>query len=268
MEKDMNMRDDEFDDRLRQKLENFEAEPSAQVWQNIDVELDGKARKKRIFTILSVAASVIILIAAGILFIPGKEIVKPGRHGKNDAALTRVKPSARKPENNAPVNVRRLKDIPVARAQAAATYIAGIHQPGKKIAIPAAQSITDTPGPTAQSEPVKPEQQPVLAAVSQKADKIAVPVVEMPAEVKRTQINETPAFQLQPVLASEQTPAVKQNKPVVKRHGIRNFGDLVNLVVAKVDKRRDKVIEFTDTDDDQTTITGVHIGAIRIKKDN
>jgi hypothetical protein len=266
MEKDTNMQDNEFDDLLRAKLDNFEAEPSAQVWQNIDVELDGKARKKNIFPILRIAASVIILITAGILFIPKKEIVKPGRHGKNDAAI-RVKPSAIKTKNNAPENIRRAKDEQMAKEQIPAKHMVRIHQPKKKIEIPAAQNIQDT-RLIAQTEPVKPDEQPVLAAVSQKADKIGVAVVEMPVEVKQINANETSALQLQPILASTQLPAVKQNKPAVKKHGIRNVGDLVNLVVAKVDKRKDKVIEFTDTDDDETTITGVHIGAIKIKKDN
>jgi hypothetical protein len=266
MEKDMNMQDNEFDDLLREKLDNFEAEPSAQVWQNIDAELAGKARKKSISPILRIAASVIILITAGILFIPKKEIVKPGRHGKNDAAI-RVKPSAIKTENNAPVNIQRARGEQVARMQIAAKHMVRIHQPKKKIEMPAAQNLQDARW-TAQTEPVKPDEQPVLAVVSQKADKIEVPVVETSVAIKQTNVNETSALQSQPVLASAQIPAVKQNKPAVKKHGIRNVGDLVNLVVAKVDKRKDKVIEFTDTDDDETTITGVHIGAIKIKKDN
>jgi hypothetical protein len=265
MEKDTNMQDNKFDNLLREKLDNFEAEPSAQVWQNIDAELDGKARKKSIFPILRIAASVIILITAGILFVPKKEIVKPGRHGKNDAAI-RVKPSVIKTENNAPENRRRAKDEQVAKLQIPAKHTVRI-QPKKKITIPAAQNIQDA-RLTAQTEPVKPDEQPLLAAVSQKADKIGVAVASTPVEVKQTKINKTPDLPSQPVLASAELPAVKQNKPAVKKHGIRNVGDLVNLVVAKVDKRKDKVIEFTDTDDDQTTITGVHIGAIKIKKDN
>ncbi|MDB5154565.1 MAG: hypothetical protein JWR54_3316, partial [Mucilaginibacter sp.] len=245
MEKDMNMQDNKFDNLLREKLDNFEAEPSAQVWQNIDAELDGKARKKSIFPILRIAASVIILITAGILFIPKKEIVKPGRHGKNDAAI-RMKPSAIKTENSAPINIQRAKDEQVAKVQIPAKHIVRI-QPKKKIAIPAAANIQDT-RLTAQTAPVKPDEQPMLAAVSQKADKIGAAVASTPVEVKQININETPDLQLQPVLASAQLPAVKQNKPAVKKHGIRNVGDLVNLVVAKVDKRKDKVIEFTDTD--------------------
>jgi hypothetical protein len=69
------------------------------------------------------------------------------------------------------------------------------------------------------------------------------------------------------VLASTPVP-VEKTKPVAKKHGIRNFGDLVNLVVAKVDKRKDKLIQFTDSDDDESMISAVHIGAVKIKRDN
>ena len=70
----MNMQDKEFDDLFRSKLDNFELEPSAQVWQNIDNELSGRKRRS-IFPILSIAASVLILLTAGILFIPKKGVV-------------------------------------------------------------------------------------------------------------------------------------------------------------------------------------------------
>jgi hypothetical protein len=51
-----------------------------------------------------------------------------------------------------------------------------------------------------------------------------------------------------------------------RKHGIRNFGDIVNLVVAKVDKRKDKVIEFSDDDEDGSSITGINLGVIKVKK--
>ena len=76
----MNMQDKEFDDLFRSKLDNFEMEPSAQVWQNIDAELDGKKKKGSLFTLLSIAASIIMLIATGILFMPKKVANNSNEH--------------------------------------------------------------------------------------------------------------------------------------------------------------------------------------------
>jgi hypothetical protein len=268
MEKDMKMQDKEFDDLFRSKLDDFEMEPSEQVWQNIGTELDGKKKVRSILPWLSIAASVIILVAAGILFIPKKAKEDPKDKHKNNLVHTIVKPSVVEPENNAPVSVQPAKEQQVAVVQVPATQVTRVHHT-KKAEIPATQNIQDNQA-IAKATPAKIDEQPVLAAVSQKASDITEPdaITEPPVTVKHVEITEPPLTQSQPVLASAQTPEAKTTKPTVKKRGIRNFGDLVNLVVARVDKRKDKVIEFTDTDDDESMITGVHIGSVRIKKDN
>src|ERR1700743_2412059 len=112
----MNMQDNEFDDLFRSRLDKLEVEPSAEVWQNIDAELDGKRRKRSIFPMLSIAASIIVLITAGILFIPKKENIKPGRHDKNRLAI-KVKPSVTKLDNTTPAYVNQQKNETVAVVQ-------------------------------------------------------------------------------------------------------------------------------------------------------
>jgi hypothetical protein len=42
----------------------------------------------------------------------------------------------------------------------------------------------------------------------------------------------------------------------------------LNVVIAAVDKRKDKVIEFSNTDGDESSITGINLGIIKIKKEN
>jgi hypothetical protein len=274
MEKDTNMQDKEFDDLFQSKLDNFGLEPSEQVWQNIDAGLDGKRRNKSISPLLSVAASIIILITAGILFIPKKEVVKPGKSNKNNVAVSKVMPPAIKPREHAPVNTPVAKSEQIADIQTPANHTNHDHHT-KKTEAPVARNPHNAQlmakAEPVIVEPVKANEQPVLAVVQQKENESTMPAAQAtiaPVTLKQPDAIETPGMQTHPVLASAHLPSVKQNKPIVKRHGIRNIGDLVNLVVAKVDKRKDKVIEFTDTDDDETTITGVHIGAIRIKRDN
>ncbi|NNU34325.1 hypothetical protein HK413_09510 [Mucilaginibacter sp. S1162] len=43
---------------------------------------------------------------------------------------------------------------------------------------------------------------------------------------------------------------------------------MVNALMAKIDKREDKLIEFSDSDDDEngSDLTGVNLGLIKIKK--
>ncbi len=261
------MQDKEFDDLFRSKLDNFEIEPTAQVWTNIDATLAAKERKKSIFPILRIAASVIILITAGILFIPKKENVTLVRPRKNQLVNSPAVPAAVKHDSDVPVNTQVTKE-PQPENTTKRNRFAVVQHPAKKTETPAkpAEQTALVPDNTV---PVKSDEQPVLAAVTQKPADISQPVVpgsETPLAVKQLNTDE-PNNIKQSVLAAVQTPAVTKTYPTVKRRGIRNMGDLVNLVVARVDKRKDKVIEFTDTDDDESTITAVNMGPIKIKKE-
>jgi hypothetical protein len=260
----MKMQDKEFDDLFWSKLDNFEIEPTAQVWTNIDATLEAKERKKSIFPVLRIAASVVILITAGILFILKKENVHPVRPRKNQLVNSRAIPAAVKHDSEVPVNTQVTKEAQPENANQRNRF-AVVQHPAKKTEIPAEQTapVTDN------TAPVKSNEQPVLAVVTQKPADIqqaTVPGNETPLTVKQLNADEVNNIK-QPVLAAAQTPAVTKIYPTVKRRGIRNMGDLVNLVVAKVDKRKDKVIEFTDTDDDESTITAVNMGPIKIKKE-
>jgi len=77
---------------------------------------------------------------------------------------------------------------------------------------------------------------------------------------------ETEVFQpamVKPALLVAATNSIK-----VKHKRIRSIGDVVNLVMAKVDKREDKLIQFTDSDDgDESNVTGINLGIINLKKE-
>jgi len=266
------MQDKEFDDLFHSKLDNFEMEPSAQVWENIDAELKGR-KKKALLPWLSIAASIIVLVIAGILFIPKKAKDDTTKPGKNNLAINHPASPVVKQHQDAPVKSGpEIKTIQPESTVPVNTIAAVRHT--KKMIMPA--KSTEQAAPVIKTEPVKVEEQQMIAAVTDpktnEAVQHSVPGIETPLTIQQPPIDATPVTHdapevtTKPVLASAQLPAAKPNK--VKKHGIRNFGDLVNLVVAKVDKRKDKVIQFTDTDDDGSTLTGVHVGAINIKKDN
>jgi hypothetical protein len=48
---------------------------------------------------------------------------------------------------------------------------------------------------------------------------------------------------------------------------IKNVGDVVNIIVNKVDKRKDKFIQFR-TDDDDSSLSSINIGPFKIGKRN
>jgi hypothetical protein len=252
----MDMQDKEFDKLFRSKLDDFEVEPSARVWQGIAGELpEGKRKKRSILPYLSIAASIIVLIAAGVLFISKRTEVAHHRPAKNNVA---------KIDNPSVIN--KTTDV-VARTQAA--------QKPKTVLIAAAKTAPNNSNRSLLRQPIKQaltqSVQPALtantaphAAIIMKDDnKVIIDSTNL--------IAQQPAIQeAKPVLTGAILP-VAENKsqlPSVKKHRIRSFGDMLNVVIAAVDKRKDKIVEFSDTDGDESTITGVNLGIIKVKKEN
>lgn len=266
MEKGMNMQDKEFDDLFRSKLRDFEIQPSAEVWQNIDAELSGK-KKKSMLSMLSIAASVLILLTAGVLFITKQGTVKRNKQDAN--AVVKASPSTIKPESTTkPVNSSEKQQEQLAAVETPVKQKTKANQPKIRTITPERDELVN---PSERKGIAKPGEQPLMASTGtpMQNESIRQEPIELEeaisATTKKAEDNSTISLPAQPALASSQ-PA--KTKPAAKKHGIRNFGDIVNLVVAKVDKRKDKLIQFSDTDDDESVISAVHLGALKIKKDN
>jgi hypothetical protein len=259
----MEMRDNEFDKLFSTKLDGYEIQPSANVWQGITEELDKSKRKKVAFIpFLSIAASIIVLIAAGILFIAKR--VEPSKNHPVKATIARINYSAKlnnsvattiKPQINEAVNP---KPAPVNR-------VAVLHWASKqKISI------------TEQKETIiaKNEESVLKENLPRDADL----VMKSSYKAALTVVDSTTIVSIKPVIIQpEKQIAIAANlpdaaKPVVastaKRRRIKSFGDMLNVVIAAVDKRKNKIIEFSDTDDDEATITAVNLGVIKVKKED
>ena len=256
------MQDKEFDRLFNSKLDNFEMEPSPMVWENIADELHGKKARRSIVPYLSIAASIIILVSVGLLFFNQTEntFVKPVKRDKVEVKTN--KPAA--PETLAKSKVTPVPVIANTPANKSvnASKATVFITPGLVVAEPATQIIT----PVNTSVITGPEQtnQPALAITApvQKEPAMVVPGKEISfaaATTDKQQVVET--------VTTEITSTETMKTPVKKR-GIHSLGGLINAIVAKVDKREDKLIEFSDSEDDdtQSNVTGVNLGLIRIKK--
>lgn len=266
----MDMQDKEFDELFRSKLDNLEVNPSEQVWANISGELHGRTRKLNLVPFLSIAASVIVFVTAGVLFIPEKVKTTYGPKVKSQIASV-LKPvnNIAKPKNNAAATS-------VAPAKVASQQIAVVTNPvtqSHRITVHE-RAVVKHSAPV--SEPSRPlatvnnNNQPQLAAVSEKqesATSAMVPGNETPIAIKLPDAAVNSTIADSPKLAEQLPVTDKPETAPVKRKRIRTLGDLINVVVAKVDKRKDKVIEFTNNDDDdESNITGVNLGIIKVKK--
>jgi hypothetical protein len=256
----MDMQDKELDELFSSKLNDLEMQPSAQVWGNISAGLSNRKRKKRLVPFLSIAASITILVASYVLFIPQKQ--STGTHpGKNTVVATKTN------IKNAPSNILKAdtnqSTTSTSPIYATINNTANSH-PTKKIRIVHLNKdyTVDTIKTTDAAET------PVYAVVSQRetdAIKAVVPDENIPL-----QSPETPALDTKHTLAMQILPANdKQNtKFVKKKRRMNTFGDMMNAVIAKIDKRQNKFIEFSNTDGDEATITSVNLGIVKIKKED
>jgi hypothetical protein len=258
----MDMQDKEFDDLFRSKLDGFEAEPSRNVWTGIDAELSGNRRKKILMPFLSIAASIIVLVAAGILFIPEKGKVT-GKHpvqnkiAKTSATLitSPIVKSQSKPVLKS--EAVKLKEATLADNRTRQHYPkADKNLPVKQSPLPGKAVETGEQAELAATPRTQPE---VIDAVA--------PDISTQIAVKQPVV-ETITFKTKPPVPSVEMPAGDKRDEIAAKptKKLRSLGDIINAAVAKVDKRKDKIIEFSDTDDNGSTITAVNLGIIKIKK--
>ena len=257
----MEMQDKEFDQLFRSKLDNFEAEPTGQVWDGIVEGLGGKRRYRALLPWISIAASITILAAAGILFIPQKHTDSTKPPVKLMVAKTNPQPAAIKadPVKVQPQNV--VQPAPVVNNIAAVKHVKTV---GTVPANPVAS-------PTVVTSVAKPDDQQVMAAVQPKRDIITPVVPDMVLSNKQLTDDIATIAPSKAALTANALPAADKPaetdvaRPKRSTHGIGGF---LNAVIAKVDKRKTKLIEFTDADDDETNIMSINLGALKSKRED
>jgi hypothetical protein len=259
----MNMQDNELDDLFRAKLGQLEMEPAAQVWQNIQAGLGGQ-KKKSWVPILSIAATVLVLLTAGTWFLLDKPVKN------NQKQVVRIKAAPQDTEAVESTQPSVIETQPVeniasqtpVKSIAPVTRIAHIKQSkaGRVMGSIKLQEVKAT----AVNEPLAQPQTPVLASVQNKP--VMHPVVpEMNLNAPLNDAEPTIVKSVNATAANAAATSEPEKKG--KRRGIHSLGGLINAVIAKVDKREDKLIEFTETDEDQSNVTGINLGLLKIKKD-
>ncbi len=258
----MAMQDKDFDKLFNQKFEGFEVEPSPMAWDNIAAELDGKKSTRSVMPWIRVAAAVLIIATAGVLFLKNDTQTNDGEK-KDKLVANRVKPVVPvKPEVhevNEPASVVTSKP----KIAKVATQLHK-YKPNKAAKTNPIIAVKVTPADITEHDPTI-NNETIIAAVTNPAStqtQATLPDVQL---TPRT-LNADPQANVEkPITASTE----KQNTEPAKKRGIQSFGGLINAVVAKLDKRDDKLIEFSDGDDgddNATKLTGVNLGLIKIKK--
>lgn len=255
------MQDNELDELFRSKLGGLEMQPSAHIWDNINATL-GQEKKRPWLRTLSIAATLLVILSAGTWFM----LDKPAKVEQGQVA-SRVK------KTDAVQQIQPDTQVETP-AKTEVEPVAAVTEPANNIAVVKRQpvvkhetaNIPNTPGgvkETIVAAPQNNQTEQVLAAVPVNTmSNRVVPEVALTAKAIDTLPSALKTTSpVNPLAVTAQEPEKK------KRRGIHSLGGLINAVVAKVDKREDKFIEFTETDEDNANITGINLGLFKVKKD-
>lgn len=226
-----NIPDKELDKLFQDRFEDAEVEPSMDLWPDIEAKLDKRPRHKfPVYGLVAIAASAILTV--GLIF----KSSFPDKQHQSVAVATKPNPG-------------------IARIQGPA-YVANANITQR------AATITTKSKGTVKSQQVM---QPILPNIHLLNKGLA----SVPTSVVKIEDGLVADEQL--VFAhADNEPEINTENSVSEadlrkeqRRGIQNAGDLINYVVEKVDKREDKLIEFS-TDDDESSLVGLNIGMLRI----
>lgn len=255
------MQDKEFDELFRSKLADFEVQPSKRVWDNVAAEVIIERPNRSAWPYISVAASILVLVTAGLFFIPQQ---KDG--GKKEDQITKAENNKPAKEIIAAVKITKLPEpvkLPVQIAIVKTPKLQNVK------AVAAGEVNADKSGlDSLKNNDVAGGQMIATAERPATSLKAVVPNVD-------TQLDLDPAMNNvqvvnKPLALTAQLPTAKTIAvaPVKKKRGIRSLGDLINVVVSTVDKRKDKIVEFSNTEDDESIISGINLGIIRVKRED
>ena len=256
--------DKDLDKVFQKRFGEFEIEPSVAVWGRISETMDRKTKRK-VFTPVfwMAAASVLILISAGLWFYRPAEIIELQGEAK----------VANQPVNNPElplVNEVIVKDDDLMKNKEPV-------QPQIKevrLAVISANQLKEIrlsePLPSVEPEVKLPVVQETLIAEVVPAPK-KINIIKPEKETKvpgrytgdQSLLDVTqPDMMAKAYLPEEESVfSDSENKGQTK---IRSVGSLLNFVIAKVDKREDKVIQFKDGSEG-TEVSGINLGLVKIK---
>jgi hypothetical protein len=238
------MQDKDFDQLFKDQFADAEITPSANLWGRIAEELEPKAVKpKRTLPVYWMAAACAAVVVSVALLMPKGETIKLqgsavdlAASAQETGALT-AKPAA---QVNSPLEVNTTDEATNSTPLVIAPRLS---EADVKKDFEGLQPLED------QSHLTTEDYHPASDMMAQLEEKV--------------RDNEAMIASVSPV---QEEVAITESNHQAEHRGIRNVGDLVNLVVNKVDKREKKFIQFNTDEDDNSSVIAINIGFLKFNK--
>jgi hypothetical protein len=252
--------DKDLDKLFQQRFGNLDIEPSNDVWGKISSKMDNKPAQKRSFPSFWLAAASVIMVTSAVLwFARPIGIIKL----QKSPEMAKEKVEVLLPHIKKAPNTESIQKEPIlAELKPRLAEFANEKPAGSDYKL-----LTETSQATPELKPAA-EQAPVVIA--------SVNVIK-PITILSKQLVKVPEryFSDQLLLDVSQADMIAKvdrpedhtlNEERVHNENkkIRSIASLVNFVIAKVDKREDKLIEFKDGAEG-SEVSGINLGLVKIK---
>ncbi|MFC5284943.1 hypothetical protein ACFSSE_05480 [Pedobacter alpinus] len=249
------MLDKDFDQIFKSSFEDLEIAPAADSWSKITKELDKKGTKK--FPIFwMAAASVIVVLGIGVgLYIKPTELIKlTTNKNKMMADLAKEQPTP----TTATEDLTVTDDVLVNPEKVATKQVASVNNNTSN------QEITENQENIAVDATIAPESNVLIAETNTikplRAKSVTEQIIE---DEKNIETINRPILTAQSIASVNNIENATNTNRKIK---IPTVGDVVNFVVAKVDKRDEKIIRVSKTEESDNEITGINLGLFRFIK--
>lgn len=235
------MSDKEFDKLFKDKFDSFEINPSPVVWDGIENKLEN--RQKKPFPFFSAAAaSMAAIVAVSLWLMPEKKPIR--LYGKVKPAVVSLSEGVNEDNNIESNDVV----LPIVSAPSEDYVKVSKRRSKRRIVISAPEEQVNAPVTQSFVASVEEKQ------TEQKIEESPILVTSI-AEISNTRS----MLALKPLPEEE-----KINDEERVKSKIKTVGDLVNFVVRKVDKRKNKIIEFSK-EDEGDVVSGLNLGLVQYK---
>jgi len=255
--------DKELDKLFQQRFGDLEIEPSTSVWEKITGTMDQKHRRKTVFpSFWMAAASIIVLISVGLLYFRPQEVIK--LQGSSEMAQNIEDNSSRPELNESAATI----EVPLNTTQTVKTELPDFSLENATGISPAEYRLIENTSPAESQIKTAPAVESAIIA-SEPVKKINPVQPKKSVKVPNRYSGDQSELDVtQPdMMAKAEFSTDEFNSDETEFRGqrkIRSIGSLVNFVIAKVDKREDKLIEFKDIGEG-SEVSGINLGLVKIK---
>lgn len=246
------MQDKQLDELFRNSFADAEIEPSADLWANIEEKLAPK--KKKVFPVFWLAAaSVIVVLTAALVFQKEEKIQL---RGKANLVAQKINENTKVAVSTDAVDVNKRNKVLIGVTKnnlTSAVSKTSIKVIEKEVVESNLKKLDIAMQPSDQNQhlPIKLTDVKPLDVLPKEEAIVDKQIMYAAAYVKK-----------------DNSSNVIGEADARNKRGIENVGDLVNLVVDRVDKRDKKLIQFSTDDDDNSSIIGINIGILKFNKKN